>query len=375
MHVLIAAHTGRFGGRRVQVHNLPKGVKGVDVPGLLASGPTWEAVSSAAQLHGVGVDDILSTLLRSCFVATPGTLLAICDYAAVEARCVAWLANESTLLAGFRDGTDIYKEMAARIYGVPVAEVTKAQREVGKIVILGCGYGMSDRKLQLFCDSLGINLETANTTALACVEAYRTAFPKIAGFVAGHLDDGRPYRRGGLWQSYQQACFNACMDDSPDTVGRVSFRRIAGHLHISLPSGRSLVYRNARVESRVPAYAKYVSGTVEARPTVVYDDPRHGVSSLYGGKIVENVSQAVCNDLLRDALCDCEAAGLDPAMHVHDEIVCAVPEKSSLELLNRLADIMTTPAVWAIGFPIGVEGHLSPRYAKSAWPGMGSVKR
>jgi DNA polymerase len=156
-------------------------------------------------------------------------------------------------------------------------------------------------------------------------------------------------------------------------AGRCAFVLDCGVLVVTLPSGRQLRYRNARIEDRIPGYAKAYH-TTRTKPTLVYTGPR-GEAMLYGGKITENIVQAICRDLLATALVRADAAGLRPVLHVHDEIVCEVPAADATHGLQSLVDIMTEPPTWATGFPIGVEGFAAPRYQKGAPTGWPTAKK
>jgi DNA polymerase len=371
MHVYHAAGTGRYGGRRVQVQNLPRGAAGVDIPGLVAD-LTWERVQAEAARLKTGVDDVLSALIRPAFTAAPGHVLAICDYAAIEARGVAWVAGEEKLLEAFRAGDDIYRTLAALLYAVEPKDVTSEQRWVGKQIILGCGYGMSDTKFGLMCASFGVKLEDVGVTAKQCVELYRDTYPRIAGLVAGEYE-GRPYRRGGIWHQFGIAAMRvATGESSAEHVGRCRVAMDDRAMTIRLPSGRGINYRNTRVMDLPARVAGVPVGA--PKPTIVYDSPRRVEPTvLYGGKLVENVVQGIARDLLCDALV--RVRHLNPVLHVHDEIVCEVPAQLSEGMLEELAGVMCDPPEWAEGFPVSVEGYVSPRYTKSKWPGYKGVKR
>ena len=151
-------------------------------------------------------------------------------------------------------------------------------------------------------------------------------------------------------------------------AGRCVFIRAGEDLIVTLPSGRDLYYRRCRVESRVPGYAGRLGLPPRSRPTLVYDGPR-GESTLFGGKITENLVQAICRDLLCCALLRCERAGLPVVAHVHDEVICEVPGPRAEDALDRLVAIMVTPPRWAADFPVVAEGFASPRYTKSPFAG------
>lgn len=346
MFVYHGAHTGRWTGRKVQVQNLPRGVGSIDVHEL-SRNYSFEAARDAATKAKVVIDDVLGTLLRCVFMGP----FAIADYAAIEGRGVAWCASEPKLLSIFADPRgDVYLDMAARIFGRPVTKADKAERQIGKVVVLGAGYGLSAVKLDQFCEAKRIDLSTANVTAKQCIDAFRSEYAAIPK----------------LWRTLDGAA-KAAVNGETVYAGRCWFAPWGQHLVIELPSGRQLVYRQARIEPRVPLWAKYSTQKVLAIPSVVYNGPR-GESILYGGKIAENVVQAICRDLLAAALVRCEDAGLRPVIHVHDEIVTESQD------VDELCRIMSDSPEWAAGFPVMVEGYTSDVYAKSAPPGARHAK-
>lgn len=357
------AHTGRWSGRGFQPHNLPRGVK-IDIEACLdafdAGTLTLDTVRKAAP--GVAIDDALASLLRPAVVAAPGHRLLICDYAAIEARGIAWVAGEEVLLNLFRRGDDPYCAMASVIFGREITKKDAAERQIGKVVVLGCGYGMSARKFAAYCELQRIDLLAAGVTGDSCVKAYRHTNSNIVA----------------VWKAYNSAAFDAVAHDVVRSAGRCVFGMRGGSLCIRLPSGRELVYRDARIEDRVPGYCKALGIPETPRPTVCYTKPHGYEGNLYGGLLAENIVQATCRDLLATSLVLCERNNLPVVLHVHDEIVCEVPELPTTVCnwaLEDLAEIMTTPPPWAEGFPIGVEGFTAKRYSKSAFRDSFHVKR
>jgi DNA polymerase len=366
------AHTGRWTGRGFQPHNIARGVGDLDVEGLTGDDLTLDAIQDAASRckGSPTLDACMNTLLRPVFTASPGKTLLIIDYAAVEARGVAWMAGETGLLDTFADPTaDVYLDMASRVFGRRCTKADKLERQVGKTIVLGCGYGMGVPKFAGVCKANGIDLQSAGTSAEECVEAYRDAYPAIAGIKQGD------WRRGGLWRAYGEAAIRVVSQLDVVTTNRCGFTYDANTLHVTLPSGRTLHYRNARIEDRVPRYATVLGLNLKPRPTVVYRHPRGYDSELYGGLLTENIVQAVCRDLLATALVDLENLGWHPVLHVHDEIVCEVTDgRATEEMLRGMAYTMSTPPSWASGFPIGVEGFSCPRYSKSPFRDSHHVK-
>lgn len=379
LFVYWGAHPGRWSGRGLQPHNMPRGLgkDKMDLGRALSQRPiTAQSVRDCLKPDKLGklpfLDDALATLVRPIFVAPLGKMLPVADYGAVEARCVAWLANEERLLATFRDPKkDTYCDMASMIYGREITKADEAERFVGKGVVLGCGYSMSPPKFDLTMRRVGVSLADAGVTAEQCVEAYRDAFPAIAG-----RKSGSRFRKGGLWRSLANAATNAV--ESPGTPfaaanGKVVFELRDKHLMMVLPSGRRMWYRLAKIEPVVPGYCKALGLPEIPKLTLTWQHPRGHRAQLYGGLLAENVSQATCRDLLADAFVRAEAACLFPVMHVHDELGCEADEDDVEAKTSELARLMSIGPNWSEGFPILVEAFSGKRYTKGPLPGAFKV--
>lgn len=350
--VPFGAHTGRFTSRGLQIHNLPRPRKGVDVGALVdaheSGGLSYDLLAATATSARCTVDDVLSSLVRPVFRAGEGKTLVVCDFAAVECRGLAWAADEEKLLDAYRNGVDIYKQMASRIFGVPIAEVDSSKRQVGKNTILGCGYGMSSRRFGLFMLNQGVDLDAAGTTPEACVSAYREAYPAICG------------KKTGIWTRIGRAMMDVMNGKASADVAKRTFFRHGKNLICELPSGRWLVYRNARVEDRVPGYCALLGLPEFTVPTLLYDG-HHGEGFLHGPKATENIVQADCNDVLVASMLNVR---YPIVLHVHDEIVVEVDESDADAASAELHAVMSRTPEWATGFPLACEGHTNRRYGK-----------
>ncbi len=350
-------HTGRWAGWGVQLQNLPKPHGALtDSCDLIP----FVGDIEASQSHlppGVSVGDAVSSLIRPCFAASIGNVFCIADFASIEARGVAWCANEQLLLDSFQSGKDVYCDLASHFFPYPITREHSRERDIGKVAMLGCGYSMSGLGFGSYAAAREIDLAAAGVTAENIVEGYRNAYPAIAGRAV--CENGRTWRVGGLWQDVEQAARNALSNHADYTAGRCCFQTCDNALRVTLPSGRKLYYRNARLVNVT------TNGWTTSKPKIVYDLPDDPNEESYGGKLVENIVQAIGRDLLAAALVQCELQNLPVVLHVHDEIVIEVPERDSHECLSRLLQIMSTRPAWADGFPIEVEGFLSRRYVKS----------
>lgn len=335
------ATTGRWTGRGIQPQNLPR-AEVEDVDACLADalgdhdafGLLWGDAFGAA-----------AGCLRGLLVARQGHVLVAADYAQIEARVLLWLAQDPGLRL-FADGSDIYREMASRIYDKPVGEITKAERQVGKQAVLGLGYGMGVQKFHDTCQKEGIHL--AANLEERTVQTYRATFAKVKSY----------------WYAVEDAAVGAVRQPGTITTvrGRVKFRHDGTHLWARLPSGRKLCYPFAEVGDRQTPW-----GETRAAVTFMAEEQQSRKwvrTDTYGGKLVENLTQAAARDLCATATVQAEAAGLPPVLLCHDEIVCEVPAADGEAALQRLIGIMTALPAWAEGIPIKAEGWTGWRYRK-----------
>jgi DNA polymerase len=336
-----AAHTGRWGGRGFQPHNLPRGIK-MDVDDAAERLLTTDWQPSDAEL---------STLIRACIMAPEGRRLAIVDYSQIEARVLPWLAGDTELLKTIESGVDIY---------VAMAEMMNTTRKVGKVAVLGCGYQAGGKTLGAFAEGYGVDFEAIGLSAQEVVEMYRDANPMIAGTWTGSVYQGIKCRKGGLWKDLDAGLKELAWGNEREFYGgRCHWEKRGMNLHCTLPSGRSIVYREFRIMDMVPAWGG------EPRPTMVYTN-RHGVVvTTYGGKLCENITQGAARDVMADALVKLESSNVwRTVLHVHDEVVVEVDDLKSEIELSQICDTMRDKPAWAEGLPIDVDGFVAQRYCK-----------
>lgn len=352
-----AAHTGRWAGRRFQPQNLPRGRKNLDVDRAVDAvlAEDLPAIEELAGELGATVDDVLSSLVRPCIVGADGRFLLVVDYASVEARALLWLACDEDGLAVYRRGGDAYVVMAARLFGIQAAEVGPEKRRLGKSATLGCGYQLGAPTFRVRAEAEGVDWAALPVTPEQTVEAWRDAHPLIAGHRTGDVYKGHVLRRGGLWRDLEGAVRTVIATGRTVEAGRCKWARDGQDVVCTLPSHRRLIYREAHIEIvRAPW-----GGTREGI-TYLHAATRTRVST-YGGKLTENITQAVCRDLQADAMVQLERAGLPVVLHVHDEIVC---ESASAPDLERVEAIAQSPPPWASGLPVAVTGFVTQRYRK-----------
>lgn len=321
------AATGRWSGRLVQPQNFPRPQKKQDeLDQIIAKLKADEDVSE----HGAGTV-LASDLLRSMLIAEDGHRLMFADYSAIEARVLAWVAGQTDLVETFRNGGDVYKEMASAIYSINVENVTDGQRQVGKMAILGCGYGMGGKRFAEQCATMGINVDEDEAKRIVAV--YREKNDRIAQY----------------WR-----------DSENEFVEMVKGAGRVRSVGLLLPSGRSLTYHNPRIIQReTPWGAMRDTAQVDTLNSVT----RQWVSQIiWGGLLTENVVQATARDLMATAMMALELKGYNVILSVHDEIISEVPD--DFGSLEEMIDIMTRCPSWADGCPINAEGKEGKRYRK-----------
>jgi len=339
-YVYHGASTGRWGGKGVQLQNLPKGME-IDttkaIEDIIAFGyPAVELMYPGKLM------DVLSSCIRGVFVPSVGKEMYVVDYGAIEARVVMWLAGEERGLEEFKatdSGTDedIYVKMAQRIY--EDSSLTKkdnpGERQLGKQAILGCGFGMGANKFRVTCAGYGI--EVSEDTASRIIELYRTTYYNVKNF----------------WFSTERDMREAY--DKPGTiVNNWIYRKERDAIFYRLPSGRILTYLEPRLEENKfgnmgMTFMTEVTGQWVRRDT-------------YGGLLVENIVQATARDIMAYSIPRLERAGFPILLHVHDELVSERPIGENK--LQEMIDIMCKVPDWATGCPIVAEGFTTQRYKK-----------
>ena len=261
----------------------------------------------------------------------------VSDYTAIEAIVLAWLSEFEQLLGVFRRKEDVYV--------VTAAGVGSANRQLGKVLRLACGYGMGHVKFQETANKAPYFLDLSLAEAHAAVEAFRSSNAPIVA----------------LWHGVEATARNAILRPS-DTLRfkKLGFRmanpkgRLAGSLLMELPSGRNLVYRNARLEN-----GRIVFWGVDQMTR------RWKELDTYGGKLVENATQAIARDLLADSVVTLERNYPGAALTtVHDEIIAMTEDGSASALLTGMNSIMATPPAWGRGLPLSAKGAVIGRYVK-----------
>lgn len=335
-----ANRTGRWAGRQVQVQNLPQNhipdleearmvVKDCDHDGLQA-------------LYG-NVASTLSELIRTAFVAGEDRTFVVADFSAIEARVVAWLADEGWRQELFAAGGKIYEASAERMFHLPPGSVKKGDpmRQKGKIAELALGYGGGPGAMRAM-GAIEMGLQEEELQPI--VTAWREANPGIVSFwwlIDNAARDTIRHHRES-WRC--------------DLPHGLSMRMSRKMLHIRLPSGRELRYWRPCLEM-----------DDHGREVITYggmDAGRWGRCNTYGPKLVENIVQATARDCLRDTMLEIGRQFPDIVMHVHDEVVVEVPLCDAEYALEMMLEIMRTPIRWAKGLILKGDGYTCDFYRK-----------
>jgi DNA polymerase len=323
--------TGRASSYGAQVHNFTRkcAESPEDVRTAMVRG------HSIVPRFGKRVTDVLKGMLRPALIPAPGKQLVVADWAAIEARANPWLSGRGDdKLAIFAKGEDVYKVNAAATFGVAVADVTKDQRQIGKVQELACGFAGGVGAFAAMGRAYGVQLTEFESKRM--VDAWRRANPWSV-----------PY-----WQNLEEAYTRAMRNKGHEfSAGRVVYMFDGQHLWYALPSGRVLCYPFAKLEPDGVTYAKAAwKPAADAK-----EWPR---ARLWKGLACENITQATANDLLRHTLRQLD----DVVLHVHDEVVIETDRPE--EMAVRLKEVMCTPPEWAKGLPLDAEVAIMSRYGK-----------
>lgn len=336
-----AARTGRWAGRLVQVQNLPQN----HLPDLGYARELVKAGDLADfEMNYADVTQVLSELIRTALIASPRHTLHVCDFSAIEARVIAWLAGEKWVLDVFRSGGDIYCATASQMFGVPVEKHGRNAhlRQKGKISVLALGYGGGIAALEAMGGSkLGLTEAEERET----VKLWRNANKSIVKF----------------WSIIEAAAISAIRTGGSVTINqgvKVGYRW--GMLLITLPSGRTMCYPRARVSM------EYDDSWRGDHEVIEYEGlnqttKKWETNRTYGGKLTENVVQAIARDILGVVILRARAAGLPIVFHVHDEIIVDAPEGRSLAEVEAL---FSEPIDWCRDLPLKGAGYSTPYYLK-----------
>ena len=339
-----ANRTGRWAGRLVQMQNLPRNyIKTLDYARKVVKAKNYEGLRL---LYG-NVPDTLSQLIRTAFIPSEGNKFVVADFSAIEARVIAWLAGEQWVNEVFATHGKIYEATASQMFGVPVDRIAKgnpeyALRQKGKVATLALGYqGGTSALIAMGALQMGLTEEELPDI----VHRWRQANPRIRD----------------LWYAVENAALSVMQTAQPQAIYGLIFALegdlVYGQsfLTVKLPSGRKLYYPKPFLkENQFGKLALHYY-------TVGQQSRKWEVASTYGGKMTENIVQAVARDCLAVTLERIAAKHLQVVFHVHDEVIIDAPMETTVD---EICDLMAEPIPWAPGLILKGAGFESSYYMK-----------
>ena len=332
-----ANRTGRWSGWGIQLQNLPQNhIKELDIARRFVK----QGNAKAMQIFFENPIDVLSQLIRTAFVAVEGSRFIVADFSAIEARVLAWLADEEWRMKVFANGGDIYCASASAMFGVPVEKhgVNHELRAKGKVAELACGYGGGVGALKAMgADKMGLS----DADMQAIIDKWRKANPKISNF----------------WSIMENCAKYAVRNRTIKHCRKgISFECVGEYLFVHLPSGRKISYFH-------PKIVKDING----KERLTYEGSSQtnsgwSVHGTWGGKLVENIVQAIARDCLATAMLNLDYFGYKIVMHVHDEVIIEMPK--GVGTLEEVLKFMRHPLKWAPDLKLNAEGYETEYYRK-----------
>ena len=345
-----AARTGRWAGRIVQPQNLPRTyIRSELLP--LARELVEDRQMDALKVVFGSVPDTLSQLIRTALVAAPGCTLVDADFSSIEARVIVWLAGEEWALEVFRTHGKIYEATAAQLYDVPMERIVKgnpeyALRQYGKAATLALGYQGGPNAL---ITAGHLDKDTPEEKLLDIRDRWRQKNRAIVDF--WYKVDAAAKEAVQTGRSIELPDRRLAIARECDPANHMDF------LTIRLPSGRKLYYAQPHMgTNRFGQLSLCYLGQNQT-------SKKWQVLETYGGKLAENITQAIARDCLAEAIDRVEAAGYRVVFHIHDEIVTEVPNGSEADL-KRITELMSQVPTWAAGLPLNAEGWVNPFFKK-----------
>lgn len=290
--------------------------------------------------------DVISDCLRGFLIPDEGFEFIAADFAAIEARVIAWLAGEESILEIFRTHGKIYEDAASKIYKVPMAEVSPSQRQIGKVAVLALGFGGGKDAFTRMGKGYGVTVSEKEAEVIKT--AWREANPEIVSYWSA------------LEWAAKKAILNKTKKFSAGFKGReVTYLAKGSFLFCRLPSSRVICYPYPELREVMTPWGQTKEGITFMAEGLTRKFERH---KTFGGSLAENVTQAVARDLEAEAMLRLEERHYPVVMHTHDEIVCEV--KKGFGSVDEMVEIMTEIPTWAKDLPIKAEGWRGNRYRK-----------
>lgn len=333
-----AGRTGRWAGRLVQLQNLPQNhMEDLDSARWLVKEGDDETFNAVYP----DVASTLSELIRTALIPEVGHKFIVADYSAIEARVIAWIANEQWRLDTFKQGGDIYCASASQMFKVPVVKhgVNGHLRQKGKIAELALGYGGGVNALKAF----GADKSMTEEEMVQTVDLWRQSSPKVCA----------------LWRALEQAAIRSVVRKEPaiSSAGCILFEYEYPVLWMTLPSGRRIAYWGADVRESSRGMGKTLSYMGVNQTTRKWER-----IETWGGKLTENLVQATARDCLKESMLALSGAGFDIRAHVHDEVIITEPVAG--RSVDEVCSIMGREISWAPGLPLRADGYETPYYKK-----------
>ena len=326
-----ATHTGRFSSTIINLQNLRRNdMDGLDDARRMVRNGDYEGL----ELLYDNIPDVLSQLVRTALIPSTGSFI-VADYSAIEARVIAWLAGEQWRLDAFRNGEDIYCASASKIYGVPVVKHGENGhlRQKGKLLELACGYNGGVGAMKAFgADKAGLTDDEMQ----GLVADWRSASPNIVR----------------LWHDVEKAAKNCIRYGKAEQTHGLVFTREHGFMFITLPSGRRLAYAKPRI-----GINRFGNESIEY--TGITATKKWDTIETFGGKLTENITQAVARDVLCNAIGNLSDKRI--VAHCHDELIIEAKNGESRE---QVCDKMAIAPMWADGLPLRADGYECKYYIK-----------
>lgn len=328
-----ASRTGRYSGRNIQLQNLPQNhISTLEQARDLVKMGCFDTVES---IYG-NTPDVLSQLIRTMLVPKEGCEFIVADFSAIEARVLAWEAEEQWVLDAFENGEDLYCATASQMFHVPVVKhgVNGELRQKGKIATLACGYGGSSGAL-ISMGALQMGLKEEELPEI--IDSWREANPKIVQY----------------WWDVEEAAMTAYKTKKRSEVGKIAFAFWSGILWMVLPSGRRLAYLKPRKQPNR-------FGRMSLTYAGVGQNHKWSRQETYSGRLVENATQAIARDILAEAMARMEDYGLNIVGHVHDEVIIEAP--IGKYTVDEVCKLMAVKPEWCKDLPLSAAGYLAPSY-------------
>lgn len=332
--------TGRWAGRLVQLQNLPRNyIEPIETAREIVASGDYEM----SEIMYGNMSNLLSQLIRTSFIASEGYTFGVADFSAIEARVIAWLANETWRLDVFSTHGKIYEASASMMFNVPIENITKGSelRNKGKIAELALGYQGSVGALERMG---GASMGLTKDEMKSIVDKWRRTNKAVVRF----------------WKNCEACATKAIRTRQPvwDRYKRLLFDCDGQVMTIQLPSGRKLHYQE-------PSFYinKFGMEAIQYKG-MVQETRKWDWIGTYGGKLVENIVQAVARDVLADSMQRLDSAGFKLVMHVHDEAIAEIPKNKDEAKLSEMCEIMGTEIPWAKGLPLDADGYITDFYKK-----------